>query len=176
MDRLVESVGRRRVLNLVFKTCRKQELDQLKKRIENSERNIANRGSRLVLAVVVSTLSIVPTYFMLVVLDGDFNNDFLLPVLLMTPIFVFEGVFFVGLPVHFFLVWKNWLRPVHYVVPGFLIPTLIVAVSHPFGEDGVLWISWQAILMGATGAIVALIFRRVALGKNAAATDPKLTE
>jgi hypothetical protein len=138
------------------------------KLIENSERNIVNKGSRLVLAVIISTLLIVPTYFMLVVLDRGFENDYLLPVLLMTPIFVFEGVLFVGLPVHFFLVWKNWLRPVHYLIPGFVASATIVAISHPFGEDGVLWISLQTILMGATGAIAALVFRRVALGENTA--------
>ena len=127
-----------------------------------------NKYVRLVLAVIVSTLSIVPMYFMLVVLDRDFNNDYLLRVLLMAPLFVLEGVLFVGLPVHFFLVWKNWLRPVQYLIPGFVIPALVVAISHPFGEDGALWIFWQTILMGATGAIGALIFRRAALGKNAA--------
>ena len=79
--------------------------------MQNGERNIVNIYVRLVLAVIVSTLSIVPMYFMLVVLDRDFNNDYLLRVLLMAPLFVLGGVLFVGLPVHFFLVWKNWLRP-----------------------------------------------------------------
>ena len=70
--------------------------------MQNGERNIVNKYVRLVLAVIVSTLSIVPMYFMLVVLDRDFNNDYLLRVLLMAPLFVLEGVLFVGLPVHFF--------------------------------------------------------------------------
>lgn len=122
-------------------------------------------GKRLIAAVVISTVCVVPLYFVLSVVTGDINNDLLVPVLMMTPVFAFIGVLLVGLPVHFFLVWRRMSHPIHYGLPGFVIPALFVVVAHPFGEDGALWISWQAFLMGTFGAIVALVFRRVALGK-----------
>ena len=123
-------------------------------------------GKRLVLAVLVSTFSIVPIYFVLSILTGDLDTDHLIPYLMMMPVFAFVGVLLVGLPVHIFLVWKNWSRPMHYWLAGFVIPALFVATTHPFGEDGAWWIFWQAILMGTFGVIVALIFRRVALGNS----------
>ena len=128
--------------------------------VDDSKRRIA--------AVLVSTFCVVPIYVVLSALTGDLDNDLLIPVLMMTPLFAFIGVLLVGLPVHLFLVWRRMSRPLHYGLPGFVVPALFVAVTHPFGEDGALWISWQAVLMGVFGAIVALVFRRVALGGNAA--------
>lgn len=87
---------------------------------------------------------------------------------MMTPVIAFFGILVAGLPAHFLLVWRRLSRPLHYAVPGFAISAAIVVITHPFGEDGALWILWQAILMGAFGAIVALVFRRIALGKESA--------
>ena len=123
-------------------------------------------GKRLIAAIVVSTFCVVPLYFVLSVATGELDNDLLVPVLIMTPIFAFIGVVLIGLPVHLFLVWRGMERPVHYALPGFVIPAVFVVVAHPFGQDGALWISWQAFLVGTFGAIVALVFRRFALGKN----------
>jgi len=119
---------------------------------------------RLIAAVLVSTFCVVPLYFILSVVTGDVDNSLLIPVLMMTPVFALIGVLLVGLPVHFFLLWRRMSRPIHYGLPGFVIPVLFVAITHPFGEDGALWISWQAILIGAFGAVVALVFRHFALG------------
>ena len=122
-------------------------------------------GKRLLAAVVLSTFCVVPLYLALSIVSGDLNNDLLVPVLIMTPVFALIGVLLVGLPIHFFLVWRGLSRPIHYVLPGFVIPAMFVAITHPFGEDGALWISSQAFLIGAFGAIVSLIFRRIALGE-----------
>lgn len=130
-------------------------------------------GKRLIAAIVLSTFCVVPLYLALSIVTDGLNNTLLVPVLIMTPVIAFIGVLLVGLPVHFFLVWRRLSRPVHYAVPGFAIPALFVAVVQPFGEDGALWISWQAFLMGVFGAIVALVFRRIAVGKESTMSDDK---
>ncbi|MEM7430335.1 MAG: hypothetical protein AAF351_00220 [Pseudomonadota bacterium] len=92
-----------------------------------------------------------------------------LPVVLQTGVFIaFVGVILVGLPVHFLLVHRRMSQPVHYAVPGFVVPALTVAVSQPFGADGFWWIAWQSFVMGCFGASVALVFRRIALGPQRA--------
>ena len=133
---------------------------------KNNSRGIVGKGKRLVLAVLVSTFSVVPIYFVLSILTGDLDTDRLIPYLMMMPVFAFIGVLLVVLPVHIFLVWKNWSRPMHYWLAGFVIPALFVATTHPFSEDAERWIFWQAILMGTFGVIIALIFRRFALENN----------
>jgi hypothetical protein len=57
-----------------------------------------SKGVRLVVAVIVSTLSVAPIYFILSVLAGDLDNDFLLPALMIATVFAFVGVLLVGLP------------------------------------------------------------------------------
>lgn len=127
---------------------------------------------RLIAAVVSSALCVLPLYLLLSVVAGDLNNSLLAPVLMMTLVVALIGVLLIGLPVHFFLLWRRMSHPVHYAVPGFAVPALLAVLTHPFGEDGLLWVLWQAFLLGAMGAVIALVFRRIALGKASPSHPP----
>lgn len=124
---------------------------------------------QLLIAMLASSLSVVPLYLIIAVFTGDLLNSLLPVVLLVAPIIAFACVLIVGLPLHFLLVWQRLLRPIYYGIVGFGIPAVFVLVAQPFGDDGIGWVLIQALFHGAFGAIVSLIFRHFALNEKSAA-------
>ncbi len=122
---------------------------------------------RLIAAIIISALVCAPLFWLGSAVTGDLDNQLLIPVLKIVPIVALIVVMVVGLPVHFFLQYKKLTRPWHYAFPGFLVPFVFVMATHPFGEDGALFIFLQGLQMGAFGAVVALVFRYTAIGRKA---------
>ena len=121
---------------------------------------------RLALAIVVSTVSVVLMYFVLSLVSGELPNDLWVPTALVALIIGAVGVTVVGLPVHFLLGLVHKRRASLYALAGFVAPVLVVLVARPFGEDGPLWVLWQALLLGMFGVCVALLFWKLAVGSN----------
>jgi len=112
-------------------------------------------------AVVVSSVAIVPLYLIVAVFTGDLDN-MLLPVMLIAALCVSTaGVVIVGLPMHLILVRMGRVKAIYYAFFGFLVPTLVTVVIHPFGEDGFGWIIVQSISLGLFGAVIAVIFWKI---------------
>jgi len=50
----------------------------------------------------------------------------------------------------------------YYAFVGFVVPALLTVVIHPFGEDGARMILIQSIYLGLFGAVIAIIFWKIA--------------
>jgi len=126
-----------------------------------------SRFFRLGLAVLVSSLSVVPLFIVIEWVSGGFDSFMLDVALLIAAVTAFLGVVIVGLPMHYFLSYRNLSKALHYAIAGFLLPVLFVAMIQPFRDDDGFRIIWQALLMGVFGALVALVFRAIAQPKAA---------
>lgn len=122
---------------------------------------------RIGLAVLSSTIAVVPLYILLVLFSRDLENPFLLPVLYGALMFSAIGVCVVGLPTHFILGALKKQQWYFYAGPGFFVPATLVLLTHPFGEDGNPAILIQALQMGVFGVGVALVFWGIAVPRAA---------
>ena len=113
---------------------------------------------RLLLAVVVSSISILPLYFALLALSGDLEHRLLVPMLLAALAVAAVAMCSIALPVHFLLTRLGKSSVGYYTLAGFFLPALITLMINPFGTEVVSWIKWQAVAMGLMGASVAAIF------------------
>ena len=122
---------------------------------------------RLTIAVLGSTISVVPLYFLWAALTGDFDIDSLLVVGYFGLVIAGIGVVLIGLPTHFILRSMKKQRSYFYALPGFLIPAALMLLSHSFRADGYPTIFRQSLQMGVFGAVVALVFWRIAVPRSA---------
>ena len=123
---------------------------------------------RLLSAVLASSLSVVPLYLVAMIVIGESNNAFLLIALMVAPMFAFIGVIFVGLPVHFFLSWRRLTHPLYYGLAGFGASALFMIAMQYYGRVDINEVVTQALFYGGIGAILALVFRYIALGGKSA--------
>jgi len=128
-------------------------------------------ASRVLLAVLLSSVAVVPLYLLLVLVTGETHNvPLLLFITVIALLISFVGVLVVGLPTHLILVRLDKVKSVNYAIVGFIVPALLTAVFHPFGEDGIKWIAIQSFNLGVFGALIALVFWKVVTHKSA--TEP----
>ena len=122
---------------------------------------------RLLIAVVASTLVVIPLVLLQAALFGDLGNPLLLPYLLGA--FWIAAIFVVaaGLPIHFTLKRFNKQKGFYYAIGGFLVAALFVVIGHPFGNDGYPLIAIQALQLGIFGTVAALVFWRIAVPDSA---------
>ena len=113
---------------------------------------------RLLLAVVVSSITVLPLYFLLLALSGDLDHRLLVPMLLAALAVATVAMCFIALPIHFVLRRLGRSSIGYYALAGFLIPVLVTLVINPFGTEVVSWIKWQAVAMGLLGACIATVF------------------
>jgi hypothetical protein len=113
---------------------------------------------RILIASVISSLSIVPLYLVLLAISGDLDNRLLLPVLMAALVVSVAAIVCVALPLHFVLIRFGRPRSYYYTITGFLLPAIVILAINPFGSEVASWIKWQAMAMGVLGASVATIF------------------
>jgi hypothetical protein len=120
---------------------------------------------RLFLAVIVSSISILPLYFALLALSGDLDHRLLVPMLLAALAVATVAMCSIALPLHFVLTKLGRSSVGYYAIAGFLLPALVTLAINPFGTDVVSWIKWQAFAMGLLGTCLAAIFWWIARDK-----------
>jgi hypothetical protein len=121
---------------------------------------------RVFLASIISSLSIVPLYFILMALNDDLSNGLFFPMLVGALAVAAGAIFCVAVPLHFLLLRMGRARGHYYVLAGLLLPTAVTLAINPFGADVASWVKWQALAMGVMGAVVAGIFWKIASGKS----------
>ena len=120
---------------------------------------------RIFLAVVVSSIAILPLYFALLALSGDLDHRLLVPMLLAALAVATVAMCSIALPLHFVLTRLGKTGVGYYAFAGFLLPALVTLTINPFGTDVVSWVKWQAFAMGLLGACLAAIFWWIARGE-----------
>lgn len=116
------------------------------------------RALKLAQAILHSSVVVVVVYALLLLVTGSlFNLISLISLLFAFFIAIFCVVVF-GVPFHFLMLKMRIENFYPYIVVGFVIPAIFVAINKPFGEDGFLWVSWQAFLLGVFGSACAFIF------------------
>ena len=113
---------------------------------------------RVFLAVVVSSISVLPLYFALLALSGDIDHRLLVPMLVAALAVTTAAVLFLALPLHLVLTRIGKQRFPYYAIIGFLVPALTTILVNPFGTEVLSWVKWQGLAMGFLGACVATIF------------------
>jgi mannose/fructose/N-acetylgalactosamine-specific phosphotransferase system component IIC len=123
---------------------------------------------RIFIASIISSLSIVPLYLLLLVLSGGLDGRLLLPILLAAVAISSTAIIFFAIPLHYVLTRMGRPHSYYYVFAGFLLPIIFTIARNPFGSDVTSWVKWQALAMGVLGASVAFIFWKIATsGKHA---------
>lgn len=114
--------------------------------------------ARLLVAVIASTSSFVLAVYLSVLFLGGLPEENLYPLLkVSTAVALFASVL-MFLPVYRLVKMKGWSSPYPYVVPGALVPALLVVVMRPFGSDQLRWIPLEAGLVAIFGGLAALAF------------------
>lgn len=122
---------------------------------------------RLAFAILASTASVLPMYFVWAAIVGDLDNDLLLPVAYFALTISAIGVVVVGLPTHFILRYIRKQKSYCYALPGFLAAALLSLFTGRFGAGGWPDVAVQALQLGLFGMVVALVFWRIAVPKTA---------
>ena len=117
---------------------------------------------RIFIASIISSLSIVPLYLLLLVLSGGLDGRLLLPILLAAVAISATAIIFFAIPLHYVLTRIGRPHSYYYVFAGFLLPIIFTMARNPFGSDVASWVKWQALAMGMLGASVAFIFWKIA--------------
>jgi hypothetical protein len=117
---------------------------------------------RILIASIISSLSIVPLYLILLVLSGGLDGRLILPIFLAALAISTTAIIFCAIPLHYVLTRIGRPRSYYYVFTGFLLPIIFTLVRNPFGSDVASWVKWQALAMGVLGASVAFIFWKIA--------------
>ena len=118
---------------------------------------------RLLIALLASTLAVIPLVLLQAALFGDLNNPLLLSYLLGSFWIAAIIVVAAGLPLYFALKYLDKQKGRYYATAGFLAAALFVVLGHPFGDDGYPLIAIQALQLGIFGTVAALVFWRIAV-------------
>ena len=118
---------------------------------------------RLVQAIFISPLAALPIRLIDMAVTGTLWELSIGPQLLMVLIAALIAVVVVGLPIHFLLARKQLRHPAYYAIPGFFLPAAFLVSSLNLSGAGTLLAVWIVILVGISGACVALAFRYLAL-------------
>ena len=113
------------------------------------------------LAIIVSSVAIVPIYLVFLIFTGELDNMLLMVVLVAALGVTSIAVLFVGLPVHMILVRLDRVKSLNYAIAGFVVPVIVTLAFQPFGNDGLKWIAIQSVFLGILGVLIALIFWKV---------------
>jgi len=121
-------------------------------------------SSRLFLALIVSSLAALPPTLILLTLEGSVIRYFgWIGSGAIVLVFSLFGNFIFGLPIHFFMQRKGFHSNFSYLIAGFLLPILLLAlipVSHGDWHDLADTNNIDFMLVFAiAGAAVALTFR-----------------
>ncbi|MCO7225795.1 hypothetical protein [Pleionea sp. CnH1-48] len=114
-------------------------------------------------SVVLSTAVLSLT---LMLIGGDFSGA----ALGVSVVFIYVatiigglGIFFVAIPLHLFLQYKNIDSVKPYVVTGLIASMGFGFIFKPFGNDDFLTLIQQLLIVGTVGAVCALVFWYVAV-------------
>ena len=119
-------------------------------------------GARVILAIVASTVSFVFAVYLLVQGFGSLPEDDLNSLLKVSAAVALIGTILIHLPLYFVARTKGISHPLLYVLPGAIIPSLLVAITRPFGSSQIRWIPLEAGLVAILGAVAAIAFWFVA--------------
>lgn len=119
-------------------------------------------GARVFLAIVASTVSFLLAVYLLVQSFGGLPEEDLYPLLKVSAAVALIATILIHLPLHLVARAKGISNPLLYVLPGSIIPSVLVVVTRPFGSAQFKWIPLEAGLVAVLGAIVAITFWFVA--------------
>ena len=110
------------------------------------------------MAVIASTLSFVLAVYLLVWSLGGLPKENLDPLLKVSTALALIASVLMFLPMHRLASRKDWSSPIPYVLPGAIVPALLVLLMRPFGSDQVRWIALEVGLVAILGGLAALTF------------------
>jgi len=116
--------------------------------------------TRILLAIFASSIAAMSASWIFMTLV-DFPVDSLLAQLALTGAATIILAVVIFLPIHVLLQRKSFFRTALYMLSGIAIPSGIVLVFQPFGEEAFKWIAFQAVVFGAFGGFAAVAFMLV---------------
>ncbi|ARN73375.1 hypothetical protein [Oceanicoccus sagamiensis] len=121
---------------------------------------------RVFIAALLSSLSVVPFYLILLAVSGDLDNRLLYTVLIGALVVATVAIFCIALPLHLLLTRLGLVRGYYYIGAGFFAPAIFTLLLNPLGSDVASWVKWQALGLGLLGGSVAFVFWSLATAKS----------
>ncbi len=122
--------------------------------------------ARLLLSVIASTVVFVLAVYVFVLSLGGLPKENFHSLLQVSAAVGLIGAVFVFLPIGLISMAKGLSSPLLYLLPGALIPVLLVMYFRPFGHDDFLGMTLQTGLVAVFGGIAAFTFWLLAPRKN----------